>query len=345
MKRYRRAFLACITLLLISITVVRIYAWDADDEEEEKKNTIAAPSRVALENGRVLITLDAATQQRIGLTTVALTWTAARAEQMAYATVLPTQDLLALRTNYLTAQSQLQKAQASVAVSRAEYQRLKNLYDHNQDASQKSVQAARGVFDTDLATLSAAEQNLELQKLAIQQNWGTVVASWVAGGSAELTQVLNQSMLLVQVSAPPQDPFLAPKHITVTTAAGERIPVQYISSLPRTDPLTQRPSLLYAAPFRSGLAPGMNLIARVPAGPLRKGVMIPYAAVVWWQGQAWAYVQLNATQFMREAVNTDTPLTKGYFVTSGFHPKVRLVVRGAQFLLSEEFRSQIQPEG
>ena len=345
MKRYRRAFLTCITLLLISITVVRIYAWDADDEEEEKKNRIVAPSRVTLENGRVLITLDAATQQRIGLTTVPLALATERAEQMAYATVLSTQDLVVMRANYLTAQSQLQKAQASVAVSRAEYQRLKNLYDRNQDASQKSVQAARGILDTDLATLSAAEQNLELQKLAVQQNWGPVVASWVAGGSAELSQILNQSMLLVQVSAPPLDPLSAPIHITLTTAAGEHIPAQYISPLPRTDPMTQRRSLLYAAPSRSGLAPGMNLIARVPAGPLRKGVMIPYAAVVWWQGKAWAYVQLNATQFMREAVNTDTPLTEGYFVTSGFHPKVRLVVRGAQFLLSEEFRSQIQPEG
>jgi multidrug efflux system membrane fusion protein len=344
MKPDRKSLWAIIAVLLTSITIVRIYAWDADDEEE-KRNAITEPSRVYLKNGRVVITLDEATQHRMGLTTAVLALVTARAEQMAYATVLSTQDLLTLRGNYLTAQSQLQKAQASVTVSRAEYQRLKNLYDRNQDASQKSVQAARGALDTDLATLSAAEQNLELQKLAAQQNWGAVIASWIAQGSAELNQVLSQNMLLVQVSVALANPFFAPQHITLSTTAGAPVSAQYVSSLPRTDPLTQRPSLLYATPFRSGLAPGMNLIARIPAGSLRKGVMIPYAAVVWWQGQAWVYVQVNATQFTREAVSTDTPLRDGYFVTSGFHPNVRLVMRGAQFLLSEEFRSQIRPEG
>jgi hypothetical protein len=44
-------------------------------------------------------------------------------------------------------------------------------------------------------------------------------------------------------------------------------------------------------------------------------------------------------------VSTDTPLPNGYFITSEFKPGDRILIRGAQFLLSEEFRSQIQPEG
>jgi hypothetical protein len=93
------------------------------------------------------------------------------------------------------------------------------------------------------------------------------------------------------------------------------------------------------------MAPGMNLVARLPQGPARHGLIIPYSAIVWQQGQAWAYLQVSATVFTRKQVSTDTPLANGYFATSEFKPGDRILIRGAQFLLSEEFRSQIQPEG
>ena len=325
--------------------MVRIYGWDSDDDEEEKKAAVTVPSHVSVKNGQTVITLDAATQQRMGLATAVLPSAKARAEEMASATILPAQELLTLRSNYVAAQSQLQKAQASANVSGQEYQRLKNLYEKNQDASQKSVQAAQGVFRTDVATLAAAQHDLVLQKFAVQQNWGPAMAGWIADGSKELDQVLSQNLLLVQVTLPPEKAFSAPQRILLSIAAGELVEARYISPLPRTSPLIQGASLLYATRFRPSLAPGMNLVARLPQGSMRHGLIVPYSAVVWQQGQAWAYIQVTATGFTRKPVSTDTPLPNGYFITSEFKPGDRILIRGAQFLLSEEFRSQIQPEG
>lgn len=345
MTQHRKLLSTSVALFLLSITVMRIYGRDADDDEEDKKAAVTVPSHVSVKNGQTVITLDAPTQQRMGLATAVLPSAKERAEEMASATILPVQELLTLRSNYVAAQSQVQKAQASANVSKQEYQRLKNLYEKNEDASQKSVQAAEGVFRTDLASLSAAQHDLTLQKFAVQQNWGPAVAGWIANGSKELEQVLSQNLLLVQVTLPPEKPFHAPGQVLVSTAAGELIEAHYISPLPRTSPLIQRATLLYTTPFRPSLAPGMNLVARLPEGPTRNGLLVPYSATVWQQGQAWAYVQVSATQFTRKPVSTDTPLSRGFFITREFKPGDRILVRGAQFLLSEEFRSQIQPEG
>jgi hypothetical protein len=345
MKPHRKLLFTSIAILLLSITVVRIYGWDADDDEEDKKAAVTVPSHVSVQNGQTVITLDRATQRRMGLITAVLASAGAHAEEIASATILSTEELLTLRNNYVAAQSQLQKAQASVSVSEAAYQRLKNLYERNQDASQKSVQAAQGVLSTDLATLSAAQQDLALQKFAAQQNWGPAMAAWISGGSKELDQILGQNVLLVQVTLPPEQAFHAPSHATLSTAAGELVQARYISTLPRINPLIQRATVLYETPFRLGFAPGMNLVARLPEGAMRHGVVIPHSAIVWWQGQAWVYLPVNATQFTRKQVSTDTPLSNGYFVANEFKPGDRILVGGAQFLLSEELRSQIQPEG
>lgn len=345
MTPHRKLLFGSIAILFVSATVARIYGWDQDDEEEEKKAAVTVPSHVSVQNGQTVITLDAATQQRMGVMTAALSSAEARAEELASATILSTQDLLTLRNNYVAAQSQLQKAQASVSVSEAEYQRLKNLYERNQDASQKSVQAAQGVFRTDLAALSAAQHDLELQRFAVQQNWGPAVTGWIADGSKELDRILSQNLLLVQVTLPSEKVFHAPQRILLSTAAGQLVQGRYISPLPRVNPLIQRATLLYETSFRPNLAPGMNLVARLPEGTMRHGVVIPYSAIVWWQGQAWAYVQVSPTQFTRKQVSPDTPLANGYFATNEFKPADRILLRGAQFLLSEEFRSQIQPEG
>ncbi|MGH9770207.1 MAG: efflux RND transporter periplasmic adaptor subunit [Candidatus Acidiferrales bacterium] len=343
MDTHRKLLLACTAILLVSIVAVRTYAWDADDEQD-KEAAVTTPSHVSVEKGQTVITLDTATQERMGLATAAAHWAKARAQARAAATILSAQELLSFRNRIIAAQAQMEKAQASVDVSAKEYQRLKDLYDRNQDTSQKSVEAAEGALRTDRASLAAARQGLALQKFAAQQSWGLTVARWVSNGSKSLDQVLGQRLLLVQVALPPERAFRAPARITLSTSSGQLVEARYVSPLPRTQSLTQRASLLYVVTSRPSLAPGMNLIARLPEGPIRRGIVIPHSAIVWWQGEAWAYRRIHATRFVRKRVSTETPLPKGYFVTSGFKQGDEIVTRGAQFLLSEEFRSEIQPE-
>lgn len=68
---------------------------------------------------------------------------------------------------------------------------------------------------------------------------------------------------------------------------------------------------------------------------------MPKEAVVWWQGRAWIYMQRDAERFARRELPTDSPVPGGWFVADAISPDQRVVTKGAQQLLSEEFRAQI----
>jgi multidrug efflux pump subunit AcrA (membrane-fusion protein) len=68
---------------------------------------------------------------------------------------------------------------------------------------------------------------------------------------------------------------------------------------------------------------------------------MPRAAIVRLHGQAWAYVQTDEQTFIRRQVPLDQPAEGGWFIPGGFEPGERVVVGGAQVLLSEELKSQI----
>ncbi|MGH9396802.1 MAG: multidrug transporter [Terriglobia bacterium] len=315
-----------------------------DQDDEDQAESVQTPSRVSVINGQTVVTLNDATQKRIGIATQALRALETRQQTTAPATILPTQDLVTLRNALIAAQAQVEKAQVSVDVSKKEYERLRTLYQENQNASEKSVQAAEATLRMNRSTLQAAQQELEVQKTAAVQSWGVVVGNWVANNAPALSRVLNQQELLVQVTVPPGSAFAAPRTVELSAPGGRLVRARYISSFPRVDPRIQGISLLYAVRSRPGLAPGLNLIAHLPVGRRLKGVLVPRAAIVWWQGQAWAYEQTSSTRFTREPVSTATPLEAGYFEAAGFAPGNKVVIQGAQALLSEEFRSQIQPE-
>ncbi len=91
---------------------------------------------------------------------------------------------------------------------------------------------------------------------------------------------------------------------------------------------------------------GITTTALAPAsvgGPVPShAVMVPDSAVVWLGGRAWIYVEEKDTErFVRRPVSVDHRTREG-FVTDQFAAGDRVVVQGAQLLLSEELKSQIQ---
>ncbi len=92
---------------------------------------------------------------------------------------------------------------------------------------------------------------------------------------------------------------------------------------------------------------GINTAALAPSTSEARrqaysAVVVPDAAVVWLDGKAWVYVQKGPERFVRKELSSDRPSASGWIVKKNFLPGDRVVVQGAQLLLSEEFRSQIR---
>ncbi len=311
-------------------------------DEDDNVPPASAPPRVAVVNGETVVTLDAATLARSGIAAEALAAQRHQEETAAYGVVLDLTELAQARGSLVVAQATAAKARAALVASRAEFERVRALHAAGRNASDKALEEADARARSDEADARAAEAALEAQAAAARQRWGTVVAGWLERGSPALDALLAQRERLVQVTAPPgAAPDPAPAAATVR-ADGAAVEARLVSPAPRTDPRIQGASFYYAAPAASGLLPGAAVAAFLPIGEARTGVVVPAAAVVWWQGRAWVYVEERPGRFVRRVVATGAPVAGGLFVTGGVVAGDRVVVRGAQMLLSEEGRGAVQ---
>jgi hypothetical protein len=330
--------------VIAGLVVAYVQGHEEAVAEALQEHPPAAPSRVGTSAGETFITLDEKTQAASGIETRALRATTQRQEYRANAIVLSIQSLTQLRTNYLSDLAQVDKAKTALEVSEPEYERLKRLYEDNQNAAAKTVQAAEGTWHSDQVTLRAANEALQMNDTLARQSWGEVVAKWISDGSPTLDRILMQKDLLVQVSFAGRS-SAAPPRASIQLPSGKTQPAEFISSYPSVDPRVQSASFLYLAEDTLELTPGMTLSVLVPTGPSERGVIIPGSATVWWQGKAWTYVQTAPQRFARREVPTDWPVSEGWFTPSGFKAGEKVVIRGGQQLLSEEFRTQIQSLG
>lgn len=211
--------------------------------------------------------------------------------------------------------------------------------------SLQAMQSDEATYRNDQAQVTADEQDANLQLDTIRQNWGSVVEKWVSNNSPTLDAVLDQREFLAQVVFPPGEVAVAPRSLTITAPGNQSIQAQLVSSLPQVNPQIQGISHLYLIASGPGLAVGMNFAVLVPVGTPVNGVTIPQSAVVWWQGKAWVYEATSPTTFTRRELPTDNSVSGGYFVPGPtFTSEMKVVTAGAQALLSEEFRSEIQQE-
>lgn len=334
-----RAAAAAVALaLLVAGGVAR-----SEADEDDTAPPVSAPPRVTVVHGETVVTFDAATLARSGLEVKALPAQPHRAEAIAYGAVLDLTELADARGAVTAAAARVEQARAMMAASRAEFERVRALHADERNASDKTLEAATAKWRGDDAEARAADAALAARVAAARQRWGAVAAGWLERGSSELEALLAQRQRLVQVTLPPGTVLeSAPATATVRGGGGAAVAARLISPAPRTDPRIQGASFYYAAPDAPGLLPGAGVEAFLPAGPAVTGVTVPAAAVVWWQGRAWVYLEEAPGRFVRREVATDAPVPGGWFVTAGVTAGGRVVVRGAQMLLSEEGRAAIQ---
>jgi hypothetical protein len=133
-----------------------------------------------------------------------------------------------------------------------------------------------------------------------------------------------------------------PETGAIQTGQRARAEITFISPATRTDPRIQGASFFYVIPAQSDVLPGINVLSFLPSDKPVDGVTIPASAIVWWQDKAWVYRRIDPEKFARIEIATDLPTTGGSYIVAGLPDGAEIVTRGAQLLLSEEFRAQIQ---
>ncbi len=331
MKRPSSFYPIVLLMLLATLGLASLPACRKDTGKEERKKPAAET-----QPGVVIASKNA--QEAGGIRTAPLVSMTFRKEIKAYGMVLDLQDLFSARNRVARAKAEVERTSAELEVSQKAYERQKTLYGEAQDVSAKSLQAAEAAWQSAKASASAARSALEAEKEGARQQWGTVIAEWLMRPSPEFESLSRHQAMLIRLTLP-SDAAVAsgPGTVAVRTAGGRSAAARLVSSSPSTDPRIQGMSFFYLAAARPDLVSGMNVEAALPSGPGREGVLVPSAAVVWQEGKPWAYVQEGGDRFVRRQVPGEDPVAGGYFTTTGFTAGERVVVEGAQVLLSMEY--------
>jgi len=312
--------------------------------EAERDQPVKAPLRVSNKDGTAIVTVDAETQERSGIETEKLSTATVQQQVRAYGMVLDVARLTALSNNYATAKTQLQTAQAKLAMSKPAFERAQKLFDTSRAVSLAQMQSAEAAFVTDQASVAAAEAQLRTLAATAYQEWGAVLGKSLVEDSPVITRLIEREDFLLQITLPPGANLATPPATaTVEPAKGKRAEMTFVSPATRMDPKIQGLSFFYTTRAESGVIPGMNILAFLPSGSSVTGVIVPASAIVWWQDRAWVYRRIEPETFARIEIATDLPAPDGGgYVVKDLPPDAQIVTHGAQLLLSEEFRAQIQ---
>jgi len=333
-----------LALVILLLGLGAVGAWSLLQSKRDTGTVAATPAsqtavqRVTVRDGMTVVTLDAATQALSGIRSEPLSAANDSAEIAAYGTVLDLQPLLDLRVRYDTARADADTARATLAASRQEYERSRLLYQDNQNVSLKIYQAAQAAYLSDQARAEAAALNAQNIRAAVWQQFGEKLGRWAFDSrSTEFARLLQRKEVLLRVTLPLDVVIVAPARIQISASDNRRLPAYLVAPSPQSDPAIQGNAFIYRT--ATPLASGTQIAAYLPTvQQATRGILVPASAIVWYGGQAWAYVQINTERFGRYPVAQQVPMQGGFFVTKGFKPEQRVVVSGAQLLLSEELR-------
>jgi hypothetical protein len=281
---------------------------------------IAAPA--------IVLKLDAATQQRLGVVTARLAARQRAASVSGFARVLDPVPLATL-------DSDIAAAAAALAASQAEATRSRALNAADQTVSKKVAEAAAAQARADAAKLQLLRRRVGLEwgpglaTLSDAQR-GRLVADMAAGRAAlvriDATAGVNPARGSATLDLGPSGRAIAT--ILGPTRSG--------------DPRLQSTGLLglVRGPAALQLGAGTVAPATIAAGAATSGVVIPRAALLRTAGQTYAYVRRDAGSFERRTVVGGQADPAGLFVVGGFRAGEQVVVTGASQLFAAETPAQ-----
>lgn len=277
---------------------------------------------------------------------IARTLTAAQyyPELITSGTVTDIQSLIKYRARYREASSRRAIAAAGLTSSRTNLDRQRQLHDDDIVPTRK-LQQAKVRWLTDKAQLEAAQFRLQDIQAETIHHWGEEIYQWITTDpTGKFTRLVNGKNVLLHIVLPPGQTLAEETSFIFVNPIqnrGKATKAYLISPAPMADPITQGKSYFFLSQYPR-LKPGMRLTAWIPQGDKGiEGYDLPESAVIWHQGTPWVYVKKQKQRFERREIDTFHDLGETWFIESDMATTDKIVTKGGQTLLSEEFRSQI----
>ena len=315
-------------ILFASLLVLAVACGDHEEEPAEAgtksdEAAVTMPAEAAKQNDIMVAALQPAS------TTIDVS--------IGNATVVDVTDLLNSVSQYAGAAAQREQAMARLQASRAELERLRILNADDKNVSDRAVQEAAANARSDEAAVRSADAAAMAAQTAARQRWGSALASAVIGGAAWARQLSSRETVLLEAAFTAD--VAPPARIRVMNAMRRPVEARYLATSPRVDARLQKPVYQYLAPAAELPVGFVTTISGTPSSG--RGVFVPIEAVVWNGAQALVFVEDRPGHYVQHPVDTRNTAPGG-FIDASLQAGTRVVVRGAQQLLSEQHKPEVE---
>lgn len=244
------------------------------------------------------------------------------AQVKAYGRILDPAPLVALALD-------LQTAEAAVRASKAEYNRVKILFSQNQNASARTLELAEAALKRDEILLNVAKAKLQTTlgpSLSGAENLGEIINS-----------ISRLEWSIARLDLPAMASAVKTTSVQIASIADEthRVNAEILGPATMTESQFQGRGFLLLVRTNS-FVPNSAIIGFLElSGEQNSGWLLPKSAVLQDAADMIVFLSTGKNSFRKHAIGTDRLLTNGWLVTNGIGATDRVVVAGAQVLLSE----------
>lgn len=160
--------------------------------------------------------------------------------------------------------------------------------------------------------------------------WGEDMSRALFSSASVCAELAPGHGALIEVTQRPSDEQALPPTLRLERPEGITAPAQRLSLVEKAHSPVQVHAFFLVPSASAELVPGETVTLHYAAAPRHPGPRVPDSAVVWLDGKPWIYVEESGGRFVRRELDAQ-----------GVTPGERVVVSGAQMLLSQELRSQI----
>lgn len=251
-------------------------------------------------------------------------------------------DLLSLLRELHAARTAADAADGIVTSLADRLARLRALSSRGEIMVARELAALELDYRRERLAASARAAQVDALDTALLARWGAELAALVRTESAVLAPLEAGDARLIAFVADMQPPGTV--HVAADGQRAAALPAQVLGAAATTLGGAAGRSF-FALAQDERLRVGMALTVWLPtaASPI-DGVMLPASALVWHHGAQWYYATSDGATFDRHPLGAARAVGVDFLVPAAQAPSGRIVIRGAQALLAEEYRDAIPEE-
>jgi len=341
------------SLLIISLLWLIIYLSkdeifrDGIDSNLRVADELDAESLVSIHNK--IITLSDSMVKNSGINVQPISESRKRSTNQSYGYVVNLKNLIDYQTNYLNLNFEINKLNLQLKEEIVLFKTLQSLNEDNKNIADSVV----GEKEIEVNNL---RNNLKIQKnnknnllRVIGQEWGQSFKDLLTDPKKSLLQnIFNSDSRLIK--------------ITIANNKIQKLPPSELILFSPLQPQNKyKANLISKAPFGSLDIQGSSYFYLTLSNDLMIGSKInthiesaedsqvkkfhiPKSAIIWNEGKPWIYVESSNNSFLRHPIFKFEEVNDGWVVQFENIPPWAIVTKGAQLLLSEEYKYLITNE-